>query len=174
MKKGIDYIGVGVGAVIFNSEGKVFLAKRGRDARNESGKWEFPGGGVEFGETLEHALRREVREEYGCEIEVLELLDVVNHVIPAEKQHWVSPTFLCRITRGTTLIREPHKCDEIGWFVLDDISKKDLSLASKKSLQGLQRKLNLGNGGSLGTISFDCCPPLSGDPYSRTCSRQTP
>ncbi len=159
MKKGIDYIGVGVGAVIFNSEGKVFLAKRGREARNESGKWEFPGGGVDFGETLEHAICREVREEYGCEIEVLELLDVVNHLIPAEKQHWVSPTFLCRITMGTPCIREPHKCDEIGWFVLDDIFKKDLSLASKKSLQSLQRKLNHGNGGSFRPFSFGSCPP---------------
>ena len=65
MKKGIDYIGVGSGAIIVNREGKVFLAKRGRDARNESGKWEFPGGGVEFGERLEDALVREVREEYG-------------------------------------------------------------------------------------------------------------
>jgi 8-oxo-dGTP pyrophosphatase MutT (NUDIX family) len=66
MKKGIDYIGVGVGAVIFNREGPVFLARRGKQARNESGKWEFPGGGVEFGETLEHALAREILEEYGA------------------------------------------------------------------------------------------------------------
>ena len=65
MKKGIDYIGVGSGAIIFNRVGKVFLAKRGREARNESGKWEFSGGGVEFGERLEDALVREVREEYG-------------------------------------------------------------------------------------------------------------
>ncbi len=55
MKKGIDYIGVGVGAIIFNTDGKVFLARRDRKARSELGKWEFPGGGVEFGETLEHA-----------------------------------------------------------------------------------------------------------------------
>jgi mutator protein MutT len=61
MKKGIDYIGVGVNAVIVNAQGKVFLAKRGKEARNESGKWEFPGGGVEFGEALEQALVREVK-----------------------------------------------------------------------------------------------------------------
>ncbi len=48
MRKGVDYIGVGVGGVIFNDEGKVFLAKRGAAARNEAGKWEFPGGAVEF------------------------------------------------------------------------------------------------------------------------------
>jgi mutator protein MutT len=140
MKKGIDYIGVGVGAVIFNSEGRVFLAKRGKEARNESGKWEFPGGAVDFGETLEHALRREVREEFGFEIEVRELLDVVNHLIPAEKQHWVSPTFLCTVKNGSPVIREPHKCDEIGWFELDEISENLLTIASKKSLESLKKK----------------------------------
>lgn len=46
MKKGIDYIGVAVGAMIFNEEGKLFLTKRGKKARNERGCWEIPGGGV--------------------------------------------------------------------------------------------------------------------------------
>jgi 8-oxo-dGTP diphosphatase len=140
MKKGIDYIGVGVGAVIFDSGGRVFLAKRGRETRNESGKWEFPGGGVEFGETLEHAISREVREEYGIEIVVLGLLDVVNHLIPEERQHWVSPTFLCTIASGTPCIREPHKCDEIAWFAIDGIPEEKLSLASQKSLESLKKK----------------------------------
>ncbi|HET6365061.1 MAG TPA: NUDIX domain-containing protein [Nitrospirota bacterium] len=143
MKKGIDYIGVGVGAVIFDSRGRVFLAKRGREARNESGKWEFPGGGVEYGETLEQAIAREVREEYGIEIDVLNLLDVVNHLIPEERQHWVSPTFLCRIASGTPCIREPHKCDDIGWFAIDEIPEEKLSLASKKSLSNLRKRTEL-------------------------------
>ena len=141
MKRGIDYIGVGVGAVIFNDEGKVFLAKRGREARNESGKWEFPGGGVEFGEWLEDALVREIKEEYGFAIEVDALLDVVNHIIPGEKQHWVSPTFLCRYKDGTPRIREPHKCDEIGWFAVEEIPEGELSAASAQSLKSLKKRL---------------------------------
>lgn len=140
MKKGTDYIGVGVGAVIFNSDDRVFLAKRGKEARNESGKWEFPGGAVEFGETLEQALVREVMEEYGFAIEVQALLDVVNHLIPGEKQHWVSPTYLCRIKSGTPGIKEPHKCDEIGWYALEEIPEDRLTIASKKSLESLRKK----------------------------------
>ncbi len=141
MKKGIDYIGVGVGAVIRDCDGKCFLARRGKAARNESGKWEFPGGGVEFGERLEDALIREIREEYGFEVTVLRLLDVVNHIIPDENQHWVSPTFLCGVKSGTAGIREPHKCDEIGWFGLDQIPEGKLTIASKKSLESLRRFL---------------------------------
>jgi mutator protein MutT len=141
MKKAVDYIGVGVGAIIYDRDKKVFLAKRGRGAGNESGKWEFPGGSVEFGETLEHALAREVMEEYGFEIEILSLLEVVNHIIPDEKQHWVSPSFICRITRGTPIIREPLKCDEIGWFGLDRLPENQMTIASRKSLESLRKKI---------------------------------
>jgi mutator protein MutT len=140
MKKGIDYIGVGAGAVIVDDEGRVFLAKRGAEARNERHKWEFPGGGVEFGEKLEDALKREVMEEYGFSIEVEKLLDVVNHIIPEEKQHWVSPTYLCRYRSGTPRIREPYKCEQIGWFSPDQIPEQELTSASKKSLESLKNK----------------------------------
>ena len=125
MKKGIDYIGVGVGAIIVNKKGELFLAKRGREARNESGKWEFPGGGVEFGDTLKDTLKREMREEYGIEIEPGKLLDVCDHIISAEHQHWVSPSFICSLTKGEPKILEPHKCEEIGWFSVEEIKTMD-------------------------------------------------
>ncbi|MBZ5536583.1 MAG: NUDIX domain-containing protein [Acidobacteriia bacterium] len=116
MKRGIDYIGVGVGAILVDGDGRLFLARRGPQAKNERGLWEFPGGSVEFGEQLASALQREMREEYGIEILVGELLDVVDHILPEEGQHWVSPTFICRITSGTPEILEPGKCAEIGWY----------------------------------------------------------
>jgi 8-oxo-dGTP diphosphatase len=116
MKRGVDYIGVGVGAILVDGDGRLFLARRGPQAKNERGLWEFPGGSVEFGEQLAAALQREMREEYGIEISVGELLDVVDHILPEEGQHWVSPTFICRITSGIPEILEPDKCAEIGWF----------------------------------------------------------
>ncbi len=42
--QGKDYIGVGVGAMIFNDKGELLLAKRGQAAKNERGCWEIPGG----------------------------------------------------------------------------------------------------------------------------------
>lgn len=76
MKRGVDYIGVGVGAAIFNSEGLLFITKRGKEAKNERGKWEIPGGSVEYGETFEQAIKREIKEAHGVEIAVIELLGV--------------------------------------------------------------------------------------------------
>lgn len=140
MKKGIDYIGVGVGALIINNEGKTFLAKRGKEVRNEKGLWEFPGGGVRFGDTVEDTIIREIKEEYGVDIEIIELLGVNNHIIPDEKQHWVSPCFICKIISGMPEILEPHKCDEIGWFTIEEASKMPISLVTQSNIKHLKEK----------------------------------
>jgi mutator protein MutT len=121
VRRGVDYIGVGVGAIIVDDAGRVFLAKRGSSAQNERGLWEFPGGAVEFGEALHEALVREIREEYRMTVEIMELLTVTDHILPDEQQHWVSPSFICRVVTGTPVIREPEKCTEIGWFALNNI-----------------------------------------------------
>jgi mutator protein MutT len=134
VKRGVDYIGVGVGAIIVDQQGRLFLARRGPKAKNERGLWEFPGGSVELGERLVDALRREIREEYGVEIEVGEQLDVVDHILPDEGQHWVSPTFICRIESGEPVIREPDKCSEIGWFSLGQVPP-DLTVISRENLE---------------------------------------
>lgn len=131
--RGVDFIGVGVGAIIEDGQGRVFLAQRGPQAKNERGLWEFPGGAVEWGERLADALAREMREEFGLEIEVGELLDVVDHILPLEHQHWVSPTFLCRVRSGQPVIREPGKCSQIGWFAPEEIPP-DLTVITRENL----------------------------------------
>ncbi|MFZ2226803.1 MAG: NUDIX domain-containing protein [Candidatus Moraniibacteriota bacterium] len=143
MKKGIDYIGVGCGAMIFNAAGKVFISKRGRDARNEAGKWDFPGGGVKFGEKCEDALKREVKEEHDIDIEVVELLEVVNHILPEEKQHWVSPSYVAKLISGEAKIMEPNKCDEIKWVSLSEIDPETLSVASRSNFSRYVEKYGL-------------------------------
>jgi 8-oxo-dGTP diphosphatase len=140
MKRGIDYIGVGVGAVIVADDGRLFLAKRGPQAKNERGLWEFPGGSVEFGETLAEALQREMREEFGIEIAVGALLDVVDHILPDEGQHWVSPSFICSIVSGEPLIQEPEKCSAIGWF-LPEVIPADLTQVTQVTRENLRHYL---------------------------------
>ena len=132
MKRGIDYIGVGVGALLVDADGRLFLSRRGPLAKNERGLWEFPGGSVEFGETLAAALQREMGEEYGIEIAVGELLDVVDHILPDEGQHWVSPTFICSIVSGEPVLREPGKCAAIGWFFPEQMPA-DLTMITREN-----------------------------------------
>ena len=69
-RAGHQFVGVGVGAIILNAKGKVFLAKRGQEASNDQGLWGWPGGEVEFGETLTMAIQRELREEHRLFVEI--------------------------------------------------------------------------------------------------------
>ena len=142
MKPGRDYIGVGVGAMVFNANGKVFLSRRGAAATNERGCWEFPGGKLDFGEKLVDAIVREIREEYDMHIEVIELLGVCDHILSDEGQHWVSPTFIARHIDGTARIVEPHKCDGIGWFALDALPQP-LSVISQEDVHKYQIRFGI-------------------------------
>lgn len=121
MKKGVDFIGVSVGAFILNEKGELFLSKRSQQARNERGKWEAPGGAVDFGERREDAIVREVKEEFGVDADVTGVLQVADEILPEYKQHWVATTFLMKIKDGSPRIMEPDKCDEIGWFSFDNL-----------------------------------------------------
>ncbi|HLC99000.1 MAG TPA: NUDIX domain-containing protein [Candidatus Nanoarchaeia archaeon] len=132
MKKGIDYIGVGTGALIFNDEGKVFLAKRGQKSRNERGKWDFPGGSVEFGETCENTIKREIKEEFGMEIAVVDFLMYGDDLMPKEKQHWLSISFIARHIGGKPKIMEPDKCSEIKWAEFATIDPESLTIPSRR------------------------------------------
>ena len=98
--------------------------KRNKNCRNKAGYWTIPGGGVDFFENVEEALKREMKEELGIDIEIIQLLSVTNDIIKDESQHWVSPQFLCKIINGIPTNLEPHKCEEITWFDLDKVPEK--------------------------------------------------
>ena len=142
MKKGIDYIGVSVGAMILNEKGEVFLLKRSQNCKNERGCWECPGGSVEFGETLVEAVKREMKEELGIEIEILKQFPAANHILVKEKQHWVPTTFLVTIKKGQMpKIMEPDKCDAIGFFPLTHLPEP-LSVITKIDLDYYHKSLS--------------------------------
>lgn len=140
MKRGVDYIGVGIGAVIVNREGKVFLSKRGDKAQNEKGKWELPGGALEFGETFEETIIREMKEEFDITVEIMDTLEPFNHRIPDEHQHWVALCFICKLISGTPKILEPHKSTQIRWFAISELDKLPLTLTARHRLKQIRQK----------------------------------
>lgn len=141
MKQGVDYIGVSVGALIINEKGEVFLAKRSKNARNEKEKWEAPGGAVEFSEPREKAIKREIFEEFGVKIEVIDVLQVADEILPHDKQHWVATTYLVKLTKGQTpKIMEPEKCDALGWFTLNNLPKP-ISYITSLDIKAYKKRL---------------------------------
>ena len=116
MSEGI--VKVGVGVMVRNGKGEVLMGLRGRQAKNEKGKWNFPGGELEFGETIAECAVRETMEEYGIEVRPKRLLKVVDHILPDERQHWVNPIFEAEIVKGEPKLMEPHKIEKLGWFAV--------------------------------------------------------
>lgn len=97
----------------------MLLARRAAGARDESGTWDTGAGALEFGETFEQAVTREVTEEYlATPLEIVTL--GVRNVLRAGS-HWVAVVFAVRIDPGAVGIGEPHKFDEIGWFRPDSL-----------------------------------------------------
>jgi ADP-ribose pyrophosphatase YjhB (NUDIX family) len=135
--KGVDYIGVGVGAMVFDSASRVFLAQRGPAARNERNHWEFPGGAVQLRERLEDAIKREFLEEFGMVIAPESLLCVTDHILLAENQHWVAACFIARHVAGEPSVREADKCLAFRWSSLSDLPFP-LTLISTSFLRAYQ------------------------------------
>jgi 8-oxo-dGTP diphosphatase len=123
LKAGKDYIGVGGGVLIFDSKKEVLLKKRSMASRNEAGKWEKPGGEIDFGEKSVNAMKREVREETNIEIEIWGYLPNTDHILKKEKQHWLALNFLADYKSGIMKNMEPKNCDKLGWFGLNRLPK---------------------------------------------------
>jgi 8-oxo-dGTP diphosphatase len=124
---------VGVGGVILN-DGKVLLLLRKRPP--EVGFWSLPGGRVEFGERLEDAVVRELREELGITVAVESLVCVTDHIVPADNAHWVSPTYCVRLVSGVPQNLEPEKTAAVEWFALSNLPE-NLSITAKSALRSL-------------------------------------
>ena len=108
--------GLGCGAALLDG-GRVLLIKRRKPP--EAGHWSLPGGKVEYLETVEDAVRREIREEIGVEIELLRPL-FLSEMIGIDDAHWVSPVFEGRIISGEPRVCEPDKIGGLLWASLDD------------------------------------------------------
>ena len=96
----------------------------------DGGRWDSAGQRLHRGRKLLLPLRSAAGGgwEGGCE-----LLDIVDHILPEEGQHWVSPTFICTILSGEPRILEPAKYSEIGWFHPEKVPA-DLTQITRENL----------------------------------------
>jgi len=122
MQKGVDYTGVTIVFCCHDGRGRFVMARRSENSRDEPGIWDIGGGGLRFDEAVEDCLRREVREEYCCEVLDYEFLGFrdAHRVHNGVKTHWVSLDHLVLVGPSQVSIGEEHKLEELGWFTLDN------------------------------------------------------
>jgi len=124
-----------VGAVIVE-DGRVLLVRRGEEP--SKGKWSVPGGRVEWGETLIEAVKREVREETGLEIEVGEVagvFDVIDMVGEEIRFHYVIVDYFARRIGG--MLAAASDADEARWVPISELPAYDLTPNLRERLLGI-------------------------------------
>jgi 8-oxo-dGTP diphosphatase len=110
---------VGV-AVIIAQDDRVLLGLR-RSATHGDGVWQFPGGHLEFGETVEACAIREALEETGLAVRIQSRGPWTNDVFVTEGRHYVTVFMLAAVVGGELTVREPEKCSEWRWCPWDQL-----------------------------------------------------
>lgn len=122
-KKGKDYTGICICYFCHDGEKQFLMHKRSRNARDEQGMWDTGGGGLEFGEKVEDALKREVREEYGAEVLGYEFLGYrdVHRQKDGTETHWIALDFKAKIDPALAKVGEPDMMDELRWVTFESL-----------------------------------------------------
>jgi 8-oxo-dGTP diphosphatase len=136
-----DRPAVGVGGVVIAS-GRTLLIRRGSEPLK--GQWSIPGGMLETGETIAEGVARELREETGLDVRVLELIEVFERIFPdAEgvgggpkarpRYHFVILDYLCETAGG-----EAHPgsdVTDVAWAREDELEKYQVSPSATRVIK---------------------------------------
>lgn len=115
---------VRVAALIQDSKGKILLVQQ---QKKKSGYWLLPGGGIEFGESGEEALKRELKEELSLEVSYTEFLLLNESIDPNKKRHLIQIVFLTKVRELLPVLNAKEKAiSGFGYFSPKEILSMDL------------------------------------------------
>jgi 8-oxo-dGTP diphosphatase len=117
---------VAVGVVILE-DGHIALVRRAKEPSR--GRWTFPGGAVELGETLQDAARREAAEETGLLVEVGEVATVIDNVVRDDtgriRYHYVIVDYFARPSGG--MLQPGTDVSDARWFSAAELDGLDMT-----------------------------------------------
>ena len=121
-----------VGAVIINAEGKLFLMRshKWRDG------WVVPGGHIELGESMEEALRREVKEETGLEIYDIRFLLYQEFVYDQafwERRHFIFFDYACKTDMEE--VRLNSEAQEYRWVTVEQALELTIDAYTRRAIE---------------------------------------
>ncbi len=109
---------------------KFLLSRQSPDAPRGAGHWRIPGGGIELGEKLEEAVKREAKEELGIEVKFEKLIGYSEYI--ESPRHGLFLFCRCRIIKGE--ISPGSDVDKVKWITKENLKKYELRPAMKKPL----------------------------------------
>jgi 8-oxo-dGTP diphosphatase len=132
-----------VGAAIVKV-GRVFCAQRGAK-KQVAGKWEFPGGKIEAGESPQQALVREIHEELGCTVSVGRRVETTDNAYSFGTVEL--STYYCRLAEGEPQLTEhqdarwekPSDMPSLDWAPADIPAMREISVKTPDQLEELAR-----------------------------------
>ena len=131
---------LGVGALIFEGR-NILLVERAKEPLK--GYWSIPGGIVEAGERLEDAVRREVREETGLEIEPLAMFEIFERIMPDSEArpeyHYVLLDYICRVVGGQ--LAAASDVSKVAWVPEQSLSEYRLTEGTQAVVERAFAKL---------------------------------
>jgi 8-oxo-dGTP diphosphatase len=117
----------------FERDGKFLIIKRRPDEVAFPGKWEFPGGKLESGESIKASLIREAKEETNLELDSEPIYMGEYEFTRRDGLHVVGLRFVARAKKGEVMLSEDHT--EHAWITLKEAAEYDL-------IEGLDKELN--------------------------------
>ncbi|MBI2550490.1 NUDIX domain-containing protein [Candidatus Woesearchaeota archaeon] len=126
-----------VGALIFNNEGKIFLMK----SHKWKGKYVIPGGHIELGETIEEALKREIKEETGLKIRDIEFIHLQEFIFGKafwKKRHFIFLDYACKTTSKKVKLNSEGQ--GYVWTTVEKALKLPVEPYTKRAIEAYTRK----------------------------------
>ena len=125
------------GAIIVK-ENKVLLEKRAVEPFK--GYWTLPGGKIEFGETAEQAVKREIKEELNVALEIDHFQGYYDEIFPQLNIHYVALIFVGTITGE---IKPNKEVADWKWFPIEEALTLNLAFKNKEALEAYHDKTTL-------------------------------
>ncbi|MCK4550390.1 MAG: NUDIX domain-containing protein [Candidatus Aenigmarchaeota archaeon] len=120
-----------VGPLIFNDNNEILLIK----SPKFNGKYIVPGGHIEIGETMEEALKREIKEETNLDIKDIEFFMIQEGTNMKDtgfntEKHFIFIDFICKANPGKVIL-EAREAEEFVWIAPEDAHKLNLNKSTK-------------------------------------------
>jgi 8-oxo-dGTP diphosphatase len=131
--------------IIVHRHGRVLLGERGESCETAKNLYAYPGGRMDYGETPEDGILRELFEETGLrgKKEDLKFFRYCNEFFPEQGKHYVSLVFIMELKEGEPVTTEPDKCKGWEWIEVDHLPENMFEPARESLMMAAYEILGL-------------------------------